>query len=318
MWLEGYHVGDHVWQARAHRELDHNWDPSKIEDLSANRGWYQEGISTEHQVFSPKPGKPVMLESVPMGFCTNSSETPKSTMKFYVTGTWNTKLMKATPPSVDFVIKPKVTSLYTWQLRAGSKTASHAMDAWSVLAKQVTTNITTQLEDLGRNFENPNFNLTISCSEFPKFKTELNVWVPGPLNPRNSTNWDSEITVDDTMDYTSVKQVLVQGALVVEYAGFSQPGCLSLTSTGLVVARQGDDCDTAQEAVCEHQGCYTKEGNQCIFPFSYKGVIHNKCTSVDVYQPWCATGKIHSDVIVLAFILEMLCVLSVLFRLHGR
>ena len=31
------------------------------------------------------------------------------------------------------------------------------------------------------------------------------------------------------------------------------------------------------------------EGNECVFPFTYKDVIYHKCSSEDVYMPWCAT-----------------------------
>ena len=44
-----------------------------------------------------------------------------------------------------------------------------------------------------------------------------------------------------------------------------------------------------RDYLCEHQSCYTKEGFECIFPFTYKDVVQTKCTSEDVYQPWCAT-----------------------------
>ena len=39
--------------------------------------------------------------------------------------------------------------------------------------------------------------------------------------------------------------------------------------------------------------CKTKTGHKCIFPFTYQGVQHNKCTTVGKYswrelEPWCA------------------------------
>ena len=67
--------------------------------------------------------------------------------------------------------------------------------------------------------------------------------------------------------------------------------CLSLAPNGLILQQFGAECNQSQDALCEHQSCYTKEGFECLFPFSYKGVVHDQCISEDVYQPWCATGE---------------------------
>ena len=68
-----------------------------------------------------------------------------------------------------------------------------------------------------------------------------------------------------------VTVVEVLGGLEVRYAGFTETGCLALTHTGLVVELAGADCDETRDGLCEHQSCFTVEGEECLFPFQYKG-----------------------------------------------
>ena len=132
-------------------------------------------------------------------------------------------------PTVQFVITPKRALPYNWILKVGSGNASHMMDTWSVEDKQTTANVTTVLADLPQDLTDQSFNLTISCAEFPVFKTQLNMWAPGPNNPRNSNVWDSEVTVDG--NHTDMRKVQVEGAMLIDYIGFALDGCLTL-STG--------------------------------------------------------------------------------------
>ena len=48
--------------------------------------------------------------------------------------------------------------------------------------------------------------------------------------------------------------------------------------------------------LCEHQICFAQDGFQCIFPFIYKNVEYNNCSTADVYQPWCPTGNMRRNV----------------------
>ena len=259
MWVDGYHDGDHVWRTQAFREHDSNQDPAKIEDLSIKRAWHKQPTSTEYEVFSPKPGKSIVFNSLPDGFCTNTSESP-SRLKFYISGVWSPQKMALIPPKVQFVIN-KRNIPFSWSFRLGEQNTSHFMDNWGETNKRIKLLQTTELKELDKEFNNPAFNLTISCPEFPKFKTELNIWSPGPNNPRNGTFWDSEISVEASVDRKLISSVEVQGAMTIDYMGFS------LSPSGLVKEHYGAACEKNLETICEHQSCYTIEGNECVFPF---------------------------------------------------
>ena len=84
--IDGYHNGDHVWKTHSFRELDWNSDPTLARDLSLTRSWLQLEKSNDYELFSPRPGKTIVLENIPKGFCTNSSHPVKSRMKLYISG----------------------------------------------------------------------------------------------------------------------------------------------------------------------------------------------------------------------------------------
>ena len=48
---------------------------------------------------------------------------------------------------------------------------------------------------------------------------------------------------------------------------------------------QGHNCHSDHE--CETESG-PEPGRPCVFPFMYKGVRYNECTSVEWDQPWCA------------------------------
>ena len=37
-------------------------------------------------------------------------------------------------------------------------------------------------------------------------------------------------------------------------------------------------------------GCFSIMGPKCTFPFVYKGVSYNRCTTDGFFYPWCATS----------------------------
>ncbi|XP_059096703.1 uncharacterized protein LOC131891197 [Tigriopus californicus] len=76
-------------------------------------------------------------------------------------------------------------------------------------------------------------------------------------------------------------------------------GCLKMDANGLLQTLFGRACQNESHLyACEYKACYTTQGKQCIFPFSYQNVSasgevtdleYTKCSTLDVFLPWCAT-----------------------------
>ena len=60
-------------------------------------------------------------------------------------------------------------------------------------------------------------------------------------------------------------------------------------SNGKVVNGKWEDCDFSY-SIC-HKECLTIQNKPCVFPFTFKGEVHNQCTQVDSENGayWCAT-----------------------------
>ena len=225
---------------------------------------------------------------MPLGFCDAGS-----TYKFVIKGMWKTPIAEISP---QVVFRMNAThEIFHWDFREGDKVRGpHKYHVWAREKRNNKTSSVVTLSNMDLNLKQiPNFNMTITCVDFNatgKFKVELNYWDPANGLPRNSNEWDIDANMDTVLVPDDVTEVEILGNIQVEYAGFTMDGCLALAPNGMVVEMKGDDCMKTLDGVCEHQSCYTVEGNECIFPFDYKGVTYYNCTSVDVYQPWCATA----------------------------
>ena len=286
MWLDGTSAGNHKWQTQGYREWDKNNKPEEIADLSFERRWFSEKENNGYEIFTPKK-LPIQLP-MPLGFCDAGS-----VHKLVLKGKWKPPLADSTP-QVVFRIN-KTHELFHWELKEGDKTKGpHEYHVWAKEKKVQRPSSIVKLSkmDLDMN-TSPDFNLTITCINFNstgQFKVELNSWDPSKGMPRDEEDWDIEADMNTTLVPDNVTAIDILGNMEVEYAGFTMSGCLALAPNGLVVEMKGDDCTKQLDGVCEHQSCYTVEGHECVFPFDYKGVTVHNCTSVDVYQPWCATG----------------------------
>jgi len=80
------------------------------------------------------------------------------------------------------------------------------------------------------------------------------------------------------------------------YADSPVPWCATqVSSDGSVVTNMWGDCDMSSTSSCSAESlsissCTATSGQQCVFPFRYKGVVYTECTSIDQSQPWCSTS----------------------------
>ena len=114
----------------------------------------------------------------------------------------------------------------------------------------------------------------------PQVRVVFNHWEPGH-DPngiaRQPASWDLDYPADPALDPADIDEIVVKaGDMSLYYAGITEAKCLGLASTGLVVPLAGADCTDLRTAVCEQQFCYTKAGDECVFPFTYKGVAHTR------------------------------------------
>merc|ERR1711945_5011 len=79
------------------------------------------------------------------------------------------------------------------------------------------------------------------------------------------------------------------------FADSPTPWCATQTdSSENVVTNKWGDCDDSATTSCAVENinvasCSTSQG-QCVFPFRYKGIVYNGCTSVDRGLSWCSTN----------------------------
>ena len=238
-------------------------------------------------MFCPKR-LPVKMR-MPLGFCDAGS-----TYKFIIKGKWKTPIAEISPQIVFRM--NKTHEVFHWDFREGDKVRGpHKYHIWAKEKRDNKTSSAVTLSSMDLNLKKiPDFNMTITCVDFNtsgKFKVELNYWDSSNGLPRDSYDWDIDAPMATVLNPDDVTEVEILGNIEVEYAGCTMDGCLALAPNGLVIEMKGDDCTVPLDGVCEHQSCYTMEGNECVFPFDYKEVTYYNCSSVDVYQPWCATGN---------------------------
>ena len=293
LWIDGVSPGNNDWTPLGFREHDYNRWPADIEDFSPGRAWFSETENSDYEVWSPRR-LPVRL-AMPQDFCAATSD-----QVLLLSGQLSLGLIS---PQIVFGMN-RSTEIFHWDFRAATDTTPQQYVVWAMETRNNKTESVVTLSEMEALGKNPqNFNLTISCQDYNGtgpgseiFKVVMNYWDPaGDPNgiSRTSSAWDVDALTDSVLSPADVSfiDILGTGSLSVDYVGFTSPGCLALAPNGLVVQLQGSQCDQDLDAVCEHQSCYTQEGDECVFPFTYKDVEYKQCASVDVYQPWCATGN---------------------------
>ena len=108
MWLDGFNIGNKLWKTYSFRELDFNHDPKDAVDLSYSRRFYEETENKEMESIKPRK-LPLKFLNFPVGFCSSSSD-----MVFQVTGKWQSLLLSARPPIIQFHVNIFGTGPYSF------------------------------------------------------------------------------------------------------------------------------------------------------------------------------------------------------------
>lgn len=210
MWLDGFNIGNKLWKTYSFRELDLYNDPKDAMDLSHSRTFFEEKENKDMEFMKPRK-LPLKFLSFPEGFCSSSSD-----MVFQVTGKWQSLLLSARPPIVQFHVN-KTTDLFVWEFKYEKK-GNSLYEIWSKSNKVNNTNLVLNLTEMENDPIPTDFNLTISCKNFPVFHVKLNFWDPtGDINgiPRDETKWDTDLTVDANVNPDTTDYILVDGAMEV-------------------------------------------------------------------------------------------------------
>ena len=210
MWLDGFNIGNKLWKTYSFRELDFNHDPKDAVDLSYSRRFYEETENKEMESIKPRK-LPLKFLNFPVGFCSSSSD-----MVFQVTGKWQSLLLSTRPPIIQFHVN-KTTDLFIWEFKYQKKENS-LYEVWSKSNKINNTNIVLNLTEMESEPLKTDFNLTISCKDFPVFNVKLNFWdSAGDANgvPRDDSKWDTDVTVDANVNPDTTEYILVDGAMEV-------------------------------------------------------------------------------------------------------
>ena len=292
VWIEGFSEGDNQWRTWGYRDWDYeNRLPQNVSDLSHDRKWYTDKSlikqTDPEELFFPKrlPQKIKLVQ----GFCAANSD-----IKFFLSGVFKSPIGEISPQVIMRMNGSH--ELFHWDFREGDHKTG-ALPSYSVWSREKKVNFTASSVSLvnmkPKLDKNTEFNLTVTCVDFNstnQFRVEMNYWDGSNGLARTSSEWDVDATMGTSLVPDDVTEVEILGGMEVSYAGFTTSSCLALTHTGLVVELKGSECSQPRDGVCEHQSCYSIQGNECLFPFWYKGQSYTRCTSVDVYQPWCATA----------------------------
>ena len=283
IWIEGYSIGDNVWRNYGFRELDENNAAIMMSDYSLEKNWYIGEKSNDYQTFAPTVF-PIYLK-MKKDFCNE-----KSKMKFLVMGRFIERTSKdSISPQIVFKIND-TTEVFHIDFRIGDSTKYFT---WS----RSNQNNSEFSKFLPKFDIDKNFNLSITCNEHSLtggWKIVMNYWDPGD-DPnglaRDSFEWDLDSFSDRSLNPKDINTIMILGQHEwnIDFAGFTFDGCLSLSPNGLVMPLSGHQCEEEKDYLCEYQSCYTKDGFECIFPFTYKEQLYKNCISEDVYQPWCPT-----------------------------
>ncbi|TRY78181.1 hypothetical protein TCAL_06224, partial [Tigriopus californicus] len=123
------------------------------------------------------------------------------------------------------------------------------------------------------------------------------IWIGGEFFPNQTWINGRGETIEIPGDYKDMS--LLGNWYQPPLSDSVSSGCLKMNANGLLRNSYDNACQNASHPyACEYKACFTVQGKQCVFPFPYRNVSttgivtelqYTKCSTLDVYSPWCAT-----------------------------
>lgn len=274
IWIDGRVEDQFIWNTTVPR-VNNFANPNNIVDYSKERSWVESLRAAGTLVENEEKGLKFQFHQA---LCEDNLE-------FRVWGNFSSKRLDVNRPVIKAIVD-KNNIAFRWVFYKGGVIGDDADETDAFTVNAVVDGQQTPVVEVplpGLDLKNHlNFTLVLDCP-----KEGSNRYFDITMNDE----WTGRVKFNDSW-VPGIHTLQLAGGIetgTAAYMGDPEKSCLLLTKNGRVEPKYDGDCDQSLPTVCEHQFCYTRDGFQCIFPFTYKGIVYKNCSSQDLFKPWCPT-----------------------------